>query len=109
MSDAAEHGALRGDRETCLEFLTPFPFKSVKGKSRTYIGSTSFIKSLERRFSRLLGRKIVYQGGDDRFSLLPYYWNYTGIRHGSRSQGGHTQYINGCVGKRYLSMTSSPF
>lgn len=99
---AAERGALRGDGETCLEFLTPFPFKSGKGKSRTHIGSTAFITSLERRFSRLLGRKIVYHGGDDRFSLLPYYWNYTEIRHGSRSQGGHTQYINGCVGKLYL-------
>ncbi|MBI5308125.1 MAG: hypothetical protein HZB37_07330 [Planctomycetes bacterium] len=87
---AAEHGAHRGNGETCLEFLTPFPFKAVKGKSRTYISSTAFIKSLERRFSRLLGRKIVYHGGDDRFSLLPYYWNYTEIRHGSRSQGGHT-------------------
>lgn len=99
---AAEHGAHRGGGETCLEFLTPFPFKSVKGKSRTYISNTAFIKSLERRFSRLLGRKIVYHDGDDRFSILPYYWNYTEIRHGSRSQGGHTQYINGCVGKLYI-------
>ncbi len=99
---AAEHGIHKGDGETCLEFLTPFPFKSVKGKSRTYISRAAFIKSLERRFSRLLGREIVYHGKDDRFSLLPYYWNYTEIRHGSRSQGGHTQYINGCVGKLYV-------
>ncbi|MBF8275197.1 MAG: putative RNA-directed polymerase [Candidatus Brocadiaceae bacterium] len=99
---AAEHGIHKGDGEMCLEFLTPFPFKAVKGKSRTYISQVAFIKSFERRFSRLLGREIVYHSRDDLFSILPYYWNYTEIRHGSRSQGGHTQYINGCVGKLYI-------
>ena len=101
-SVASETGLHKGEGEVCLEFLTPFPFKSAKGKLRTYISPIAFVKSFERRFSRLLGRDIVYHSKDDRFSILPYYWNYTKIRHGSRSQGGHTQYINGCVGKLYV-------
>lgn len=84
--------------EICLEFLTPFPFKPEKGKPRTYITKTAFIRSLERRFSRLFGREIGYRSLDDQFSILPYYWNYTEIRHASMSQPGQTQYINGCVG-----------
>lgn len=88
--------------EICLEFLTPFPFKPEKGKSRTYIAKTAFIRSFERRFSRLFGGEIVYSSPDDRFSILPYYWNYTEIRHASMSQPGQTQYVNGCVGKLYI-------
>lgn len=88
--------------EICLELLTPFPFKPGKGKPRTYISKTAFIRSFERRFSRLFGREIVYSSQDDQFSLLPYYWNYTEIRHASISQPGQTQYINGCVGKLYI-------
>lgn len=88
--------------EICLEFLTPFPFKPEKGKPRTYITKTAFIRSLERRFSRLFGREIGYRSLDDQFSILPYYWNYTEIRHASMSQPGQTQYINGCVGKLYI-------
>lgn len=46
--------------EICLEFLTPFPFKPEKGKPRTYISKTAFIRSFERRFSRCLaGRSFI--------------------------------------------------
>lgn len=99
---AGEADNLPDEGEICLEFLTPFPFKPEKGKARTYLARTAFIRSLEKRFSRLFGREIVYRGQDDRFSLLPYYWNYTEIRHSSLSQPGQTQYINGCVGKLYI-------
>ncbi|KAA0242931.1 MAG: CRISPR system precrRNA processing endoribonuclease RAMP protein Cas6 [Candidatus Brocadia sp. AMX2] len=99
---ASEMDIQHTEEEICLEFLTPLPFKPGKGKPRTYIAKTSFIRSLERRFSRLFGREIVYHSQDDRFSILPYYWNYTEIRHASVSQPGQTQYINGCVGKLYI-------
>lgn len=88
--------------EICLEFLTPLPFRPEKGKPRTHIPKTAFVGAFERRFSRLFGREIVYRSQDDRFSILPYYWNYSEIRHTSVSQPGRTQYINGCVGKLYI-------
>lgn len=88
--------------EICLGFLTPFPFKAGEGKKRTHISRDGFIKSFERRFSRLFGVDIAYESGDDDFSLLPYYWNYTEMRHPSHSQPGHAQYINGCVGRLYI-------
>lgn len=99
---AAERGTQDPEGEICLEFLTPFPFKAEKGKSRTYISTSAFIRSFGRRFSRLFGKEVVYKSQDDQFSIFPCYWNYTEIRHASQSQAGHTQYINGCVGKLYL-------
>jgi len=99
---ASETGAIPEEGEVCLEFMTPFPFKAEKGKQRTCITEEAFIRSFERRFSRLFGRNITYARCNDDFSLLPYYWNYTEIRHPSHSQPGHVQYINGCVGKLYL-------
>jgi CRISPR-associated protein Cas1 len=99
---AGEFGSIRQEGEICLEFLTPFLFKIEKGKHRTYISKAKFIQSLERRFSRLFGREIVYRSKGDNFSILPYYWRYTEIRHPSKSQPGQTQYINGCVGNLYI-------
>ncbi len=88
--------------EICLEFLTPFPFNREKNRHRTYITKETFIKSFEKRFSRLFGKSITYNSNDDNFSILPYYWSYTEVRHPSHSQPGHTQYINGCIGKLYI-------
>ncbi len=88
--------------ETCLEFLAPFPFKTEKDRDRTYISKFSFIQSFEKRFSRLLGKEIVYESRNDNFSIFPYYWNYTEIAHRARSQPGQTQHIKGCVGKFYI-------
>lgn len=99
---AGEMDVRHTEGELCLEFLTPFPFTPEKGKARTYLAKTAFVRSLEKRFSRLFGREIVYRSQNDRFSVLPYYWNYTEIRHASLSQPGQTQYINGCVGKFYI-------
>ena len=98
----SESGIGSVEGEICLEFLTPFPFKAEKGKARTYIAKDFFIRSFERRFSRLFGREIVYRSDDDQFSILPYYWRYTEIKHASMSQPGQTQYINGCAGKLYI-------
>ena len=50
----------------------------------------------------MFGREIVYQSDDDQFSILPYYWRHTEIKHASMSQPGQTQYINGCAGKLYI-------
>jgi len=97
-----EYGSLPTEGEVCLEFLAPFPFKRAQGKQNTFITKEAFIKALEARFSRLFDQNIVYAGSKNSFSILPYYWNYTEIRHPSASQPGNIQYINGCVGKFYL-------
>ena len=99
---AAEAGITRTEGEICLEFLTPFPFKIEKNRHRTYITKPTFIQSFEKRFLRLFGRKIVYESQDDQFSILPYYWKYTEIRHPSKSQPGRIQYLNGCIGPLYI-------
>ncbi|GAB4546130.1 MAG: hypothetical protein Fur0020_14950 [Thermodesulfovibrionia bacterium] len=88
--------------EICLEFLTPFPFKRERDRQRTFITKVEFIRAFEKRFSRLFGEDIRYEGSGGDFSLLPYYWHYTEIRHPSHSQPGNLQYINGCTGRLYL-------
>jgi len=99
---AVDAGILQGESEICLEFLTPFPFKVEKARHRTFITESTFIQSLESRFSRLFGTDVKYKTQNDKFSLLPYYWNYNETRRSSKSQPGHTQYINGCAGKLYI-------
>ena len=99
---AAEHGELPTEGEICLDFLTPLPFKPERDKNRVFISTNLFMQILNRRLSRLFGREMVFRFGDDDFYLLPYYWNYTEIRHPSRSQEGQTQYLNGCAGKLYI-------
>ena len=88
--------------EVCLEFLVPFPFSAEKERDRTYIGKRAFISSFEKRFSRLFGRPLSYASARDDFAILPYYWNYTEIRHDSHSQPGEVQLVKGCVGKFYI-------
>jgi len=95
-------GDLHDEGELCLEFLTPLPFTPTKNRHRTYLTADRFISLFEKRFQKLFGIEITYKKHGDDFRLLPYYWNYTEIRHPSRSQPGHTQYINGCTGKLYL-------
>ena len=97
-----EIGQIKSEGEISLEFLTPFPFKPERYKHRTYISKENFIYSFVNRFSRLFGQEIVYESNNDDFSILPYYWKYTEIKHFSKSQPGKVQYINGCVGNLYI-------
>lgn len=94
---------LHDEGELCLEFLTPVPFNPIKDRHRTYLTAEQFIRLFEKRFKRLFDIEVTYKKirGDD-FRLLPYYWNYTEIRHPSHSQPGSVKYINGCTGKLYL-------
>ncbi len=98
----ADAGELPAEGELCLEFLTPLPFTPAKSRHRTYLTVDRLISLLEKRFQKLFGIEITYKKQGDDFRLLPYYWNYTEIRHPSHSQPGHTQYINGCAGRLYL-------
>lgn len=98
----AEIGEIPSEGELCLEFLTPLSFKREKNKNRIFLSKTEFIKLFEKRFSKIFGINLQYSSDTDEFSVLPYYWNYTEIRHHSKSQPGHIQYINGCVGKLYI-------
>lgn len=88
--------------EICLDFRTPFPFTPDKGKDRSFLGRNKFIQLLDSRLSRLFGETLAYRSEADDFELLPWFWNYTEIRHPSRSQPGQVQFINGCAGKLYL-------
>lgn len=110
--EARNYGALMQDigdmpkeGEICLDFLTPFPFTREKDKDRTYLDERRFVRSFEKRFSRLFGGRIPYNGRKDDFELLPYYWRYTEIRHQSSSQPGSIQLVNGCVGPLYIRGT----
>ncbi len=98
----SEIGTLSEEGELCFEFLMPLPFKIEKDKNRTHISKQTLIRLFEKRFSRLFGKEIIYKSDGDNFSILPYYWNYTEIRHQSKSQPGQVQYINGCFGKLYI-------
>jgi group II intron reverse transcriptase/maturase/CRISPR-associated endonuclease Cas1 len=95
-------GAIPEEGEMCLEFLSPYFFKPDPGKSRTFVSTEAFIKSLERRFSRLFGIPFSYLRREDDFHILPCYWDYTEVYHAAGSQPGHTQYINGCMGPLYI-------
>ncbi|OQY08683.1 MAG: CRISPR-associated endonuclease Cas1 [Fusobacteriia bacterium 4572_132] len=96
--------------ELCIEFLSPFPVKYIKGKHRTHISKKDFIKAFENRLSRLFNKNIKYNSNDDDFTVIPYYWNYVDLaHHNSQSQKGHKQYINGCIGKIYIKGNYSQF
>jgi CRISPR-associated protein Cas1 len=97
-----EFAAVPPGGELCLEFLYPLPFKREKGKSRVYISKHRLIRLCEKRFSTLFNREFKYQPGRDDFTLLPYYWKYTEIKHSSKSQPGSLQYINGMTGNLYI-------
>lgn len=105
----SEIGTLPEKGELCLEFMTPLPFKTEKDKNRTHISKQTLIRLFEKRFSRLFGKELVYESSSDNFSVLPYYWNYTEIRHSSKSQPGQVQYINGCLGKLYIKGSFKDF
>lgn len=99
---AAELGAVPDEGEACLEFLTPFPFKREKERHRSFIAKQEFISAFTRRYERLFGADFTYRPDTDDFTVLPYYWSYTEIKHPSRSQEGETQFLKGCVGNLYL-------
>lgn len=99
-----ENSRLPCNGEICLEFLTPFHFNRHKDKPRTFITKDVFINSFLKRIKRLFNIEFNY-AVNDTFHLLPYYWHYAEIKHPSRSQKGHMQYINGCTGKLYIKGT----
>ena len=90
----------KGQREICLEFMTPYSFKQQKGKHRDYIDKETFIKHLESRFTRLFGEDIKYFSEKDDFEIITY-WNYTQIDK-RQSTSGSDHVIGGFVGKLYI-------
>lgn len=97
-----ENPAIPASGELCLDFLTPLPFTPEKGFNRVVLSVNGFMQTLTRRMSRLFGQELVYRFGSDDFYLLPYYWNYTEIRHPSHSQPTQVQYLKGCAGRLYI-------
>jgi len=90
-----------------LEFLSPLPFKREKGDSRTHLAPDLFFRQLARRIEQLFG--VDFQIPDlSNVQLQSHHWQYTELRHASKSQPGHTQYFNGCFGSLYFSGDIAP-
>ncbi|MEM5807465.1 MAG: CRISPR-associated endonuclease Cas1 [Candidatus Aenigmatarchaeota archaeon] len=87
--------------EICLKFLIPVPFEPEPEKDRTFISQENFIKLFTNRLKRLFNIEFNFVN-DTTFNVLPYYWNYTEIKHKSRTQEGTIQFIKGCVGPIYI-------
>lgn len=100
---ACECQPVTAEGELCLEFLTPVPFRPENPKERTLISKEQFVGLFERRFRRLFDEKCMYGSEADDFGLATNCWHYTEIRRPSVSQPGSVRYINGCVGRLYLS------
>lgn len=88
------------DEELCLDFITPFPFQTKRGKPRFWLDSQGVAKALALRIKKLFDISVHLPSSD--FQVLPYYWSYCQISHASHSQPGHTKFLNGCVGRLYL-------
>jgi CRISPR-associated protein Cas1 len=85
-----------------LEFLAPLPFKRETGSSRTHLSAEIFFAQLVRRAGQLFDTKFIAPDISG-VQVQSDYWNYTELRHASKSQPGNTQYYNGCFGRLYFS------
>ncbi|MFN3739308.1 MAG: CRISPR system precrRNA processing endoribonuclease RAMP protein Cas6, partial [Thermodesulfovibrionales bacterium] len=97
-----QYTTLPSEGELCLNFLTPLAFNPPADRDRTFLGKDQFLKFINQRFYSLFGIEIHYTEGSDKWSLLPYYWHYSEVRHISLSHPGKIKYINGCTGKLYI-------
>jgi len=92
-------------QEICLDFKTPIPFKSTRGKPRGWIGNEEFTKIIQQRLKKLFGYTPTLPS--TTIDILPYYWSYYQISHHSNSQHGHVKYLNGCIGRLYIKAAPS--
>lgn len=90
-----------------LEFLSPLPFKRPKDAPRTHLTAEAFLAGLHRRMKSLFGLALSPPAAE-RAEMLSAYWEYLELRHASKSQPGHTQYFNGCVGSLYFRGELAP-
>ncbi len=89
------------DTEFTLQFLYPLHFKPLPKRTRLFIDSPYMFKMTKSRFERLFSKEFP-QINTDKFSLLPYYWQYAELKRMSKSQEGNIQYVNGCIGNLYI-------
>ena len=87
--------------ELCLQFMTPFDFHAPK-RRQSFISKNDFVRHFEDRIYKLFGKKISYNGNENDFSVLPYYWHFASIKRESNSQSGTQQWLKGCGGNLYL-------
>jgi CRISPR-associated protein Cas1 len=104
----AESAGLSDEGELCLEFLSPVRVEKVDGKPREYLTPQGLAELLRKRLAQLTNVAMMPLPVSELLKVIPCYWNYVEIRHPSRSQAGHTQYVNGCVGKLYLKGPLGP-
>ena len=105
-----EAGSLPANQgELCLEFFTPFPFRSAARNRdnsryrRILLSSGEFFEALCRRVEQAFGVAAPATSpwaGSVR--VLPYYWQYVQYKHRAKSVRGHIEYINGAIGPLYL-------
>lgn len=86
--------------EVCLDFMTPLPLKTQRGKTRLWLDNEGFRHTLSLRLKKLFNVSVTLPKA--ALLVLPYYWDYCQISHRSNSQNGHVQYLNGCVNRLYL-------
>jgi CRISPR-associated protein Cas1 len=90
-----------------LEFLSPLPFKREAQAGREHLGLAAFLSQLQQRLKTLCGLDLPAPASVG-VELQSHYWEYCELRHDSKSQPGHQQYYNGCVGPLYFSGELGP-
>lgn len=105
----AELAALPADlpSHAKLEFLSPLPFKRQKDAPRTRLTLEDFLEPLRRRVKNLFGLELP-PPDTGNVEMQSHYWDYLELHHASKSQPGHTQYFNGCVGPLYFRGDLAP-
>lgn len=88
--------------EICLNFITPLKIKPTSGKWTGYIDNNQFIQLLVGRVNKIFDTNYECPKDTDGFTVIPYYWNPSSIKHNSNSQKGEVQNISGYIGPLYI-------
>lgn len=88
---------LKGINELVLDFFSPVDFSKHVEKHRTLLTKEKFFSLIIKRLNDLFDIKIEHLDLTKIF-FYPYFWHYTYFKHLSKSQFGHIQYIQGCLG-----------
>ncbi|GAB5046628.1 CRISPR-associated endonuclease Cas1 [Thermodesulfovibrio sp. TK110] len=97
---------LAKQKELCIEFLTPLPFKPEHPKKRAHISLINFLSLFSSRLKRLFSIESSINI-EEGIIFLPY-WSYEELAVESSSQRGNIRYINGCTGKIYFRGNIDP-
>lgn len=83
-----------------LDFYTPLPFKTANPANKHLLTPQEFIRSCQKRLTKLFNHSPQLPPAPE---INSHHWHYWRAKHASKSQPGHTLYLNGCVGKLVLT------